>query len=206
VPAGLPGRHQRLVRACSSAQALQLGAPRAGGRNRGGLRGTGRQVAAVERGGGEHGRARAVERDSDPAGYGVSAGFDRPVSIDLFGLPRVRALQALDRYGWAEKLPRGAADRPQRPSADILVAHVERTSERGGTGRRVGFRSRWPRPWGFESPRSHQSVHCSNTPLRGRRLAPEHGEDRRLAPRAAHSNPGRSGVADGVLLGRADEG
>jgi hypothetical protein len=27
--------------------------------------------------------------------------------------------------------------------------------ERGGTGRRAGFRSRWGNPWGFESPRSH---------------------------------------------------
>ena len=34
--------------------------------------------------------------------------------------------------------------------------------ERGGTGRRAGFRSRCPRTWGFESPRSHTTA---RTPL-----------------------------------------
>ena len=37
------------------------------------------------------------------------------------------------------------------PSADKLAT----ARERGGTGRRAGFRTRWGNPWGFESPRSH---------------------------------------------------
>jgi hypothetical protein len=35
--------------------------------------------------------------------------------------------------------------------------------ERGGTGRRAGFRSRWLRPWGFESLRSHQHFRLSTS-------------------------------------------
>ena len=31
--------------------------------------------------------------------------------------------------------------------------------ESGGTGRRTRLRIRWPRPWGFESPLSHLSLH-----------------------------------------------
>jgi hypothetical protein len=47
---------------------------------------------------------------------------------------------------------------------ELAVVSSTAARERGGTGRRAGFRSRWGNPWGFESPRSHspatQRRHC----------------------------------------------
>jgi catechol 2,3-dioxygenase-like lactoylglutathione lyase family enzyme len=49
--------------------------------------------------------------------------------------------------------PTGTSGRSGAP-AELPVSSTA-ARERGGTGRRAGFRSRWGNPWGFESPRSH---------------------------------------------------
>ena len=61
-----------------------------------------------------------------------------------------RARRVQDRAARAK-----AGGAPEAKSDRAVVVSSTAACERGGTGRRAGFRSRCPRTWGFESPRSH---------------------------------------------------
>ena len=61
-----------------------------------------------------------------------------------------RARRVQDRAARAK-----AGGAPEAKSDRAVVVSSTAACERGGTGRRAGFRSRWGNPWGFESPRSH---------------------------------------------------
>lgn len=55
--------------------------------------------------------------------------------------------------------PANSASSRQTPAARIAADRIKRAArkcERGGIGRRAGFRFQYRKVWGFESPRSHQ--------------------------------------------------
>jgi hypothetical protein len=78
----------------------------------------------------------------------------------------------------------------------VLVVSSTAVRERGGTGRRAGFRSRWGNPWGFESPRSHPLLTRSFalhllSPARGRTVSCQRlvNGTRRLLVAVAENQP-----------------
>jgi hypothetical protein len=75
--------------------------------------------------------------------------------------------------------PSSGRERPESIDSEERCRYDSLPRESGGTGRRAGFRNLWVKPWGFESPLSHQDSGSAAQRLQSR---PDMDGENRIPP------------------------